>query len=289
MDFDKYWLILVGLAHGEYIFQEATAPTGYTLMTDVAFTVTDKAQTVLVQGQDLPTVTELLKVDENNNPLSGSDITSLKKDGTLVEVWISTDKAHQILGLAHGEYIFQKATAPTGYMLMSDVSFTVTDKAQTLKVQGQDLQTVTELLKVDEKGNPLVGATLQVLTKDGAVVEEWISTDKAHEIVGLAHGEYIFHEVSAPSGYMLMSDVAFTVTDKPVVLKVQGQDLQTVTELLKVDENGNPLVGATLQVLTKDGAVVEEWISTDKAHEIVGVEHMESISSTRCQHQVAIC
>ena len=42
-----------------------------------------------------------------------------------------------------------------------------------------------------------MGATLQILTKDGVLVEEWISTDKAHEIVGLAHGEYILHEVSA--------------------------------------------------------------------------------------------
>ena len=40
-------------------------------MSDVPFTVTDEAKTVVVQGQDLPTVTELLKVDENNNPLVG--------------------------------------------------------------------------------------------------------------------------------------------------------------------------------------------------------------------------
>ncbi|MTK59911.1 LPXTG cell wall anchor domain-containing protein [Turicibacter sanguinis] len=268
---------IVGLAHGEYIFHEVSAPSGYMLMTDVSFTVTDKAQTLKVQGQDLQTVTELLKVDENGNPLVGATLQVLTKDGKLVEEWISTDKAHQIVGLAHGEYIFHEVSAPSGYMLMTDVSFTVTDKAQTLKVQGQDLQTVTELLKVDQDGNPLVGATLQVLTKDGKVVEEWISKDTAHIVTGLAHGEYIFHEVSAPSGYTLMTDVPFVVTDEPVVLKVQGQDLQTVTSLLKVDEKGNPLVGAMLQVLTKDGKLVEEWISTDKAHEIVGLAHGEYI------------
>ncbi|MTH20777.1 LPXTG cell wall anchor domain-containing protein [Turicibacter sanguinis] len=268
---------ILGLAHGEYILHEVSAPSGYMLMNDVSFKVTDEAKTVVVQGQDLPTVTELLKVDENGNPLVGATLQVLTKDGKLVEEWISTDKAHQIVGLAHGEYIFHEVSAPSGYMLMTDVSFTVTDKAQTLKVQGQDLQTVTELLKVDENGNPLVGATLQVLTKDGALIEEWISTDKAHQIVGLAHGEYIFHEVSAPSGYMLMTDVSFTVTDKAQTLKVQGQDLQTVTELLKVDQDGNPLVGATLQVLTKDGKVVEEWISKDTAHIVTGLAHGEYI------------
>ena len=268
---------MVGLEHGEYIFHEVSAPSGYMLMSDVPFTVTDKAQTLKVQGQDLQTVTELLKVDQNGNPLVGATLQVLKKDGTLVEEWISTDTAHQIVGLEHGEYIFHEVSAPSGYTLMTDVPFTVTDKDQTLKVQGQDLQTVVELLKVDEKGNPLAGAVLQILTKDGQVVEEWTSTDTAHVVTGLAHGDYIFHEVSAPSGYMLMSDVTFTVTDQPVIVKVQGQDLQTVTELLKVDQDGNPLVGATLQVLKKDGTLVEEWISTDKAHQIKGLEHGEYI------------
>ena len=268
---------ILGLAHGEYILHEVSAPSGYMLMNDVSFKVTDEAKTVVVQGQDLPTVTELLKVDENGNPLVGATLQVLTKDGKLVEEWISTDKAHQIVGLANGEYIFHEVSAPSGYMLMTDVSFTVTDKAQTLKVQGQDLQTVTELLKVDQDGNPLVGATLQVLTKDGKVVEEWISKDTAHIVTGLAHGEYIFHEVSAPSGYTLMTDVPFVVTDEPVVLKVQGQDLQTVTSLLKVDEKGNPLVGATLQILTKDGKVVEEWISKDTAHIVTGLAHGEYI------------
>ncbi|MFR5115463.1 collagen binding domain-containing protein, partial [Turicibacter sanguinis] len=204
----------------------------------------------------LQTVTELLKVDENNDPLVGATLQVLKADGTLVDEWVSTDKAHEIVGLAHGEYIFHEVSAPSGYMLMSDVPFTVTDKQEILKVKGKDLQTVTELLKVDENNDPLVGATLQVLTKDGVLVEEWISTDKAHEIVGLAHGEYILHEVSAPSGYVLMEDIPFTVTDKQEILKIQGQDLLTSVGILKVDENGDPLVGATLQVLTKDGVLV---------------------------------
>ena len=268
---------IVGLAHGEYIFHEVSAPSGYMLMSDVPFTVTDMPRTLMVQGRDLQTVTELLKVDENNDPLVGATLQVLKADGTLVDEWVSTDKAHEIVGLAHGEYIFHEVSAPSGYMLMSDVPFTVTDKQEILKVKGKDLQTVTELLKVDENNDPLVGATLQVLTKDGVLVEEWISTDKAHEIVGLAHGEYILHEVSAPSGYVLMEDIPFTVTDKQEILKIQGQDLLTSVGILKVDENGDPLVGATLQVLTKDGVLVEEWISTDKAHEIVGLAHGEYI------------
>ena len=269
--------VVTGLKHGDYVLHEVKAPSGYVLMADVPFTVTDQPTILKVQGQDLQTVTELLKVDENNSPLVGAVLQVLTKDGQVVEEWTSTNQAHEIVGLAHGEYIFHEVSAPSGYTLMPDVPFTVTDNPQTVMVQGKDLPTVTELLKVDQDGNPLVGAVLQVLTKDGQVVEEWTSTNTAHEIVGLAHGEYIFHEVSAPSGYMLMSDVPFTVTDKQEILKVQGKDLPTVTELLKVDQDGNPLVGAVLQVLTKDGQVVDEWTSTNTAHEIVGLAHGEYI------------
>ncbi len=268
---------MIGLDHGDYILREIKAPSGYMLMADVAFTVTDEAKTVIVKGQDLPTVTELLKVDQDGNPLAGAVLQILTKDGQVVEEWKSTDTAHVVTGLAHGEYIFHEVSAPSGYMLMSDVPFTVTDKAQTLEVQGQDLQTVTELLKVDENNNPLVGATLQVLKKDGTLVEEWVSTDQPHEFIGLAHGEYILHEVSAPSGYVLMEDIQFKVTDDRNPIAITGQDLQTEIEILKVNQEDIALEGATLQLyqINENGEeiLVEEWISTDKAHDFTGLAH----------------
>ena len=202
----------------------------------------------------------------------------LKADGTLVDEWVSTDKAHEIVGLEHGEYIFHEVSAPSGYMLMSDVPFTVTDKQEILKVQGQDLLTSVGILKVDENNDPLVGATLQVLKADGTLVDEWVSTDSAHELVGLEHGEYILHEVSAPTGYKLMEDVAFYVDDQPQTVKVQGQDLQTRVEIDKFDSDGNKLFGATMQIINKaTGEVVEEWITTDETKVVEGLEHGDYI------------
>ena len=64
--------------------------------------------------------------------------------------------------------------------------------------------------KVDEEGNPLAGATLQIIDKDGNVVDEWISDGTAHESL-LPEGDYILHEVSAPEGYVKAEDKSFTV------------------------------------------------------------------------------
>ena len=43
-------------------------------------------------------------------------------------------------------------------------------------------------------GNELEGAKLQVIDKDGNVVEEWVSSKEEHVIYGLPEGSYTLHE-----------------------------------------------------------------------------------------------
>ena len=64
--------------------------------------------------------------------------------------------------------------------------------------------------KVDEDGNPLSGAVLQILDSEGNVVDEWTSDGTAHESL-LTEGTYTLHEASAPEGYKLADDKTFTV------------------------------------------------------------------------------
>ncbi len=64
--------------------------------------------------------------------------------------------------------------------------------------------------KVDEEGNLLEGAKLQILDSEGNVIDEWVSTNETHEIL-LPDGKYILHEVEAPEGYDLADDKEFVV------------------------------------------------------------------------------
>ena len=64
--------------------------------------------------------------------------------------------------------------------------------------------------KVDENGDPLSGAVLQIIDSEGNVVDEWTTDGTEHESL-LPEGDYVLHEVSAPEGYKLASDKAFTV------------------------------------------------------------------------------
>ena len=56
------------------------------------------------------------------------------------------------------------------------------------------------------------GAHIQILDKNGNVVEEWDSTKEAHEVTGLKTGEtYTLRETVAPDGYAVAEDITFTI------------------------------------------------------------------------------
>ena len=85
-----------------------------------------------------------------------------------------------------------------------------------------DIQKVKVIItKVDEEGNPLEGAKLQILDSKGNVIDEWVSDGKAHEIE-LTDGTYTLHEVEAPEGYDLAEDqeIPVKVEIKPTTANV---------------------------------------------------------------------
>jgi len=84
------------------------------------------------------------------------------------------------------------------------------DNVEAIK-PGGEVHTVSVIIdKVDENGNPLEGATLQILDQAGNVVEEWISDGNSHKTM-LPEGDYILHEKSAPQGYIKAEDKPFTI------------------------------------------------------------------------------
>ena len=138
----------------------------------------------------------------------------------------------------------------------------------------EDAMTEVKVSKTDiASGEELEGATIQIIDKDGNVVEEWVSTKKAHVVKGLKTGEeYTLHETVAPNGYSIAADTKFvlnadgtinagktTATVKNGVLLVE--DTHSGTRILKVDEKGRPLGGAKLRIEDGKGCAVAKWTS----------------------------
>ena len=80
------------------------------------------------------------------------------------------------------------------------------------------------IAKVNEKGEPLSGATFQII-KNGVQIDSWISNGQAHEIY-LEPGEYILREIKAPDGYKEIENVHFSVVKNVTInnIKVARKD-----------------------------------------------------------------
>ena len=258
----------------QYTLHEVKAPDGYVPAANQTFTVNSNGDVKTITMTDKKTKISIIKQDEDGNGLAGATL-QLLLGSTVIDEWTSTTSAHEINGvLKVGEtYTLKETGVPSGYVQADDVSVTVasTENVQTFRMT--DKKTSTSIIKVDEDGNPLSGAVLQILDQNNSVVTQWTSTQDAHEINGLlASGKtYKLHEVSAPDGYVVASDVAFTKNSNGTKQTITMTDKKTKISIKKVDESGNNVTGATLQVLDSQETVIDEWTTDGSLHEINGV------------------
>ena len=77
-------------------------------------------------------------------------------------------------------------------------------------------------------GEELEGAKLQILNKEGEILEEWVTDGKPHLVEKLPVGEELtLREITAPEGYEIAEDVKFTLEDTMEIQKVEMKDART--------------------------------------------------------------
>ena len=175
-------------------------------------------------------------------------------------------------------------------------SFTVDEKGEVTTVVMKDAATEVSISKQDITGTTEVeGATLSILDENGEQVAKWISTKNAYVLKGVLNADttYTLHEENAPDGYAYAEDITFTI-DKTGKVTVNGEDVNgqvimkddvTKVTISKQSVTGSEEVpGATLQILDKDGKVVEEWTSTDQPHTVQ--EKLTEIGRASCRERV---
>ena len=127
------------LPAGDYTLTEVKAPDGYAFAESVPFTVLPTGEVQQFEMWDDVIKVEISKVDiTTNKELPGAELIITNKDGKVVEHWTSTDKPHYIEKLPAGEYTLTEITAPNGYEIAEDISFTVLPNGEVQRVVMKD-------------------------------------------------------------------------------------------------------------------------------------------------------
>ena len=127
------------LPAGDYTLTEVKAPDGYAFAESVPFTVLPTGEVQKFEMRDDVIKVEISKVDiTTNKELPGAELTITNKDGKVMERWVSTDKPHYIEKLPAGDYTLTEITAPNGYEIAEDISFTVLPTGEVQRVVMKD-------------------------------------------------------------------------------------------------------------------------------------------------------
>ena len=127
------------LPAGDYTLTEVKVPDGYAFSESVPFTVLPTGEVQQFEMRDDVIKVEISKVDiTTNKELPGAELIITNKDGKVVEHWTSTDKPHYIEKLPVGDYKLTEITAPDGYEIAEDISFTVLPSGEVQRVVMKD-------------------------------------------------------------------------------------------------------------------------------------------------------
>ena len=234
------------IPYGEYVVREIKAPRGYILSNkSYPVSISEDGEVIEITAENKPITVEISKRDVYGNELEGAEMVLENADGEIVDKWTSDGTNHIVSKLGAGEYMLKEIAAPDGYVIATDIKFTV-DVYGNVMVENVDFTAVSDngnplIAMVDDTtkvriskrdittGEELPGATLQIIDENGNVVEEWVSTDEAHFIEGklIAGKEYTLRETIAPDGYEIANEISFTVNEDGSVTEVVMYDEHT--------------------------------------------------------------
>ncbi len=205
--------------------------------------------------------------------------------------WISGNYPTSVKNLPDGTYVLHEVAAPDGYQVTTDIAFTI-EKGVVLGFESNEVVMVdaksgeAEFSKQNVYGEELAGAVLSLTGKDAsgndivfnvdnvilgkdAVLNttadgteiNWTSGSQASYIKNLVDGTYVLHEVAAPNGYEVTTDITFTVENGEISgetgvtsnsVTMIDDMIRTNVEISKQDVFGSEVKGATLTLTGTD-------------------------------------
>lgn len=191
----------------------------------------DEVDLSLINHNDLSAIKFKLIAKEDILDMADGNIIYAKN--TIIGEYNLTKEGQLVVdNLPMGIYELQETATLDGLVLDEtkyEVKFIqndLTTKVYTVTHNLVNHPTLISISKTDITGTQeLSGATMQLLDKNGNIIDSWISGESPHIIEGLKVNEtYILHEVLAPEGYNLAKDIEFIVDNNKEVQHIVMKD-----------------------------------------------------------------
>lgn len=236
-----------------------------------------------------------IKVDSHDEPLANAvfgifhtDCESFIAENAIETAVSDENGIFEINEIPYGSYIVTEIQAPVGYVFSDKKYDVVIDKdGDVVNITAENDEIELHISKKDVYGKELAGATMQLISADGSIFDEWVSDGAEHIVTKLPAGSYVLHEMASPDGFVISTDISFSIDENNVVtvedINALATDENGISTIIMVDDTtkvhitktditgDKELEGARLQVIDENGNVVDEWTSTTEAHIIEGV------------------
>lgn len=161
------------------------------------------------------------KVDEKDEPLEkavfglfSADTTEFTAENALLTTESDKDGRFGFTDIPYGKYIVKEIAAPTGYVLSEkQYEVNISEDGDVVEITAENRPVSVSISKTDIYGKELTGAKMQLIDVNGKVVDEWTSGDEAHVISNIPCGGYTLKEIAAPDGYVIATDIQFTIDE----------------------------------------------------------------------------
>lgn len=183
------------------------------------------------------------KTDDKSEPLENAVFGLFRKDckvfseSNAIMTAVSDEKGYFEFGnIPYGEYVVREIKAPRGYIL-SNKSYpvSISEDGEVIEITAKNKPITVEISKRDIYGNELKGAKMQIIDSEGNIVDEWTSDGTDHIVTKIPVGNYTLKEIAAPDGYVIATDIKFTVD-------VYGNVTVENADATVIAEDGTPIV-----------------------------------------------
>ena len=158
------------------------------------------------------------KTDINGQKTWVNDTEEERPESITVRLFANDEEVSSVEVTAENEWKYEFTDLEKYDEDFNEIIYTVKEdelEKYIATVDGYDITNTRKPEKIvvskqDAYGEELAGALLELYDAENNLVDAWTSSEEAYEIE-LLPGTYTFHEVAAPEGYEVVTDITFTV------------------------------------------------------------------------------